>query len=1130
MTTGGLPGASGVARWGVAIGRLYAPLAAASIGMVPIVWATARGDAPATIAMIGLLAEAALLLVLRGLDRFTSPGPLGASIALHALLGGGTTALGYFLGPHSGLAGFLSALLVLIGLSAGGPGVQRKAWVAGTSVAVGQAVLVGLIAGGAVPDRSMFPLLPSGLPVWKVVAMHAAVQVVYLGAFLTGGTIARRYAALVRAADDATRAAIQREALVAEARAEHQRALHAGGYGVFAGQRIGGYRLRGLIGRGGMGEVYDGVGDDGVAAAVKVMRGDRLGDPDAAARLQREAAALARVDSPYVARLYATGGAEHELPFVAMERLDGDSLEALARPGRPLDRAALAELIEHATRALEAVHAAGLVHRDLSPGNLVRVTEDDGRRWKLVDFGIAAPPGGARDHAPMGTLRYIAPEQLAGGDVDGRADVHGLGLCLYLGATGRAPWDQDTREALCTAVAGALPVAPSALAAVGADLERVIRIAIAKAPADRFADAGALRTAALAALAGELPDDVRAHADRLIAAQPWATRPAAAAAAHTSGDDVATLADGAGSPSWTGAAEDALVPTRTRDGAREPGGAAASSDASSDVDLGTSLPPPSPWDRAYVAKMIQACWGLLGLSAGGGLLLLAIAARTTPLVIAWGCIAGVAAVAVAVLRETRRAGLAAAHRWLWGLLPLLAIGPSYFFGVTSAFSAVVGAFVFQTGLLTRASTRASFDSAGAPAPAFAQDDRFFDGRPGVPWFELQMLIGTVIAQSATFAAIMVGAIDDAGLYPVRVPDAPGWELWGSLAGVQAVYVGAMVIGWGIDHRFQVQIRTADAAARAGARAQALLETARRELRRALGEAGPGLFTGHLIGNFRLGTLVGRGGMGEVYDATHAATGRRAAVKLLRTDRLGDRRTLERFLREAVALSRLDSDHVARVFEVGGLDGELPHIAMEFLDGKDLGALLRDGPGLDRAGVIALIVDVTRGLTAAHEAGVVHRDVKPRNLVRVTGARGPLWKVVDFGVAKLVDHGAGTTGVAIVGTPAYMAPEQAAGRGVDARTDLYALGLVVYRLVVGRAAFAGDAVPAGGEPLDPRSIADLGEDLELALRIALAPEPADRFATAAELGAAFVDAFADRLSPGLRTRGRALCERHPWRAA
>jgi serine/threonine-protein kinase len=204
--------------------------------------------------------------------------------------------------------------------------------------------------------------------------------------------------------------------------------------------------------------------------------------------------------------------------------------------------------------------------------------------------------------------------------------------------------------------------------------------------------------------------------------------------------------------------------------------------------------------------------------------------------------------------------------------------------------------------------------------------------------------------------------------------------------------------------------------------------------------------------------------------------------------------------------------------------------MEFLDGKDLGAWLRDGGVLSRTEIAALVADVTRGLAAAHQADVVHRDIKPRNVVRVATPAGVTWKVVDFGVAKLVDHGSHTTGHVIVGTPSYMAPEQAAGQKVDARTDLYALGLIIYRLLVGRPAFVGDRIRTDQEPPDPRPDGGLSDDLELVLRIALAPQRDDRFATAEEMGAAFADAWVDRLAPALRARGARVRDRHPWHLA
>jgi serine/threonine-protein kinase len=188
-------------------------------------------------------------------------------------------------------------------------------------------------------------------------------------------------------------------------------------------------------------------------------------------------------------------------------------------------------------------------------------------------------------------------------------------------------------------------------------------------------------------------------------------------------------------------------------------------------------------------------------------------------------------------------------------------------------------------------------------------------------------------------------------------------------------------------------------------------------------------------------------------------------------------------------------------------------------------LLRERGRLPAAELRRLISDVATGLRDVHDAGVLHRDVKPENVMLTEADGRPRWKLVDFGVAKLMI--AGVTENLLVGTPAYMAPEQLAGGSLDARTDLYSFCLVVYRALTGRPAFAeGDRAP-NRRPPDPRRFLDLSMEMEMALRIGLAEEPGDRFASATELREIFLAALDERLSDAWHERGIVLLAAHPW---
>jgi hypothetical protein len=310
---------------------------------------------------------------------------------------------------------------------------------------------------------------------------------------------------------------------------------------------------------------------------------------------------------------------------------------------------------------------------------------------------------------------------------------------------------------------------------------------------------------------------------------------------------------------------------------------------------------------------------------------------------------------------------------------------------------------------------------------------------------------------------------------------------------------------------------------------------------------PPSLAGQVIADrYRLLTLLGEGGMGTVWKAEHVRMGKALAVKLLRGAFASDPAAVSRFRAEAQIVSRLSHPHTIGVFDFGEVGGGEPgfYLAMEYVPGQDLARVLREQRRLPEARAIAIADQLLGSLGEAHEAGIVHRDVKPGNVMLLeTRTEGDFVKVLDFGIAKLrgaavaggaagaPGHAAETSAGLIVGTPNYLSPEQARGESLDARSDLYSVGALLYELVAGRPPFAGPnpmAIVGAHLSRPPPPLAevapDVSPDLAAVVHRALEKRPADRFQTADEMRLALqriAAPVADAAAPGPEEVGQTV---------
>ncbi|MGZ3406737.1 MAG: serine/threonine-protein kinase, partial [Polyangia bacterium] len=277
----------------------------------------------------------------------------------------------------------------------------------------------------------------------------------------------------------------------------------------------------------------------------------------------------------------------------------------------------------------------------------------------------------------------------------------------------------------------------------------------------------------------------------------------------------------------------------------------------------------------------------------------------------------------------------------------------------------------------------------------------------------------------------------------------------------------------------------------------------------------------IAGRYEIVRLLGAGGMGAVYQARQLSMDRMVALKLIHPHIASDE-VARRFHREMQATSKIEHPNTIRVFDYGADDKGQLFLAMEFLEGRPLARVLEEEGALPLARIVHIASQVVRALGAAHAEGIAHRDLKPDNIMLVDRyGEHDVVKVLDFGIARFVDGDESRTKMthdgAVVGTPAYMSPEQAMGHAIDARADFYSLGVMLYQMALGRLPFDGPTLAAllvahaTAEPPPPSEVAPgrISPAFEALILRLLSKSPADRPATAAEVLQALEACAAER---------------------
>lgn len=378
-------------------------------------------------------------------------------------------------------------------------------------------------------------------------------------------------------------------------------------------------------------------------------------------------------------------------------------------------------------------------------------------------------------------------------------------------------------------------------------------------------------------------------------------------------------------------------------------------------------------------------------------------------------------------------------------------------------------------------------------------------------------------------AIATGGLDDPGLITAAALEP--WQRLAYVALVQIVLAATFALAWTSRRATHQAVRELEVALTRADVAQAQAHEAMAAVERAQARGAAGPLTGRSLGPWACGRLLGRGASSEVYEAMHNLDGRIAAIKALRPELLETEVSKALFEREARLLARLDSPHVVQLYEVA-LEGR-PYLAMERLNGMDLGQLLRRRGRLEPDEALKLVGHIAQALTHVHAAGFVHRDVKPSNLylARVGAGGGERWKLLDFGVSAMEGGHSTLTAGMLVGTPAFMSPEQVLCEDLDPRSDLFSLASVAYRALTGRPPFLGASAHAtcmavtAAAPPRPSLLVPLARAVDDCLAVALAKDRGHRYPDLLAFSATLRAALDGKRLGNLHARLRVLPA--PW---
>jgi hypothetical protein len=285
--------------------------------------------------------------------------------------------------------------------------------------------------------------------------------------------------------------------------------------------------------------------------------------------------------------------------------------------------------------------------------------------------------------------------------------------------------------------------------------------------------------------------------------------------------------------------------------------------------------------------------------------------------------------------------------------------------------------------------------------------------------------------------------------------------------------------------------------------------------------------GEIFGGYRIESLLGRGGMGTVFLATHERLGRRVALKVISPELARDEGFRDRFLRESQLAAALDHPNVIPIYDADEVDGVL-YLAMRFVDGPTAQALIRERGSLSPNDTVRMAEQIGGALDAAHRAGLVHRDVKPANIL--LAEPGQHAYLCDFGLAKRISSNGTTRTGSFLGTVDYCSPEQIQGRPLDGRADVYSLGCVLFHCLAGAAPYSRDSefavLQAHLQDPPPSVCASRGElpsSVDNVVATAMAKDPDDRYATASALAAALRKALPGAASEAAATRAAATAQ-------